>query len=196
MLDYSSMTDEMASELPPEQYLEWCNYEPEVATPSAWPLGSNEGRCGFVEAFCWFGEEVLFEAVNHAWNSLSEPRAMKCIYIGMYAGTGGSGKWALAQMLRQALREYLDYEGSPPWGQPDLDIHQFHAAAMEFWAVQRTYHQRVCQKYADILNGEPGRHQVQMDGEVIVGPWRALTNSCSAPSSIDPDELSDTNRIR
>jgi hypothetical protein len=176
MLDYSSITPEMAKDLPPDAWLEWVMWEPEVATPSAWPLGSNEGRCGFLEAFIWYGEEKLFEAVNHAWNSLSEPKAIKCVYIGMYAGTGGSGKWALAKMLRQALREWLDYDGHPPWEQPVTDIDQYHRAAMDFWAAEEVYHQRVIQNYADILNGEPGRHS-PVRSQVIQGPWAALTDN-------------------
>jgi hypothetical protein len=175
MIDYSTLTTEEVSNLPPELFQEWLNYEPEVPGPSTYHLGSNEGRCAFFDSFIWYGEEKLFEAVNHAWNSLSEPRALKCIYIGMYAGTGGSGKWALAKMLKQALREWLDYDGTPPWLQPLEDIHQFHQAATDFWAAQEVYHQTVIQKYADILNGEPGRHG-PIRSTVIAGPWLALNN--------------------
>lgn len=173
MIDYSSITPEMAKSLPPDQWLEWVMWEPEVPTPSAYHLGTHEGRCAFLDSFVWYGEEMLFEAVNHAWNSLSEPRALKCIYVGMYAGTGGSGKWALAKMLKQALREWLDFDGRPPWGEPVINIHEFHAAAMDFWAAQEAYHQTVIQKYADILNGEPGRH-APMRSRVITGPWLGL----------------------
>jgi hypothetical protein len=137
---------------------------------------------------------MLFDAVTHAWNSLSEPRAIKCIYIGMFAGTGGSGKWALAKMLRQALHEALDYDRTMPLGERCATIEDYHAAAMDFWAAQRVYHEAVFQKYADILNGEPGRHspypaRVLLGGsaqpnkdpervhEVIVGPWPALLHT-------------------
>src|SRR5438309_1874681 len=92
--------------------------------------------------------------------------------MGIYAGTGGSGKWALAKMLRQALHEYLDYRGSPPWGKSFSDIGQFHAAATEYFADDSGFYWHTVQRYADILNGEPGKHQAHID-RVIVGPWPA-----------------------
>jgi hypothetical protein len=151
--------------------------DPDPPTPSAWPLGSNEGRCGFLESYIWFGEVKLFEAVNHMWNSLREPKKLLSIHIGMYAGTGGSGKWALAKFLRRALRETLDYEGPAPWGQPYADIHEFHEAAMDYFAADRAHYERSIQKYADILNGEPGRHQPPSRPMVLVGPWIAPMGS-------------------
>ena len=36
------------------------DYEPPA--PSAYHLGSNEGRCGFLEAYIWRGEEELRRA--------------------------------------------------------------------------------------------------------------------------------------
>ena len=174
MIDYSTMTYEMAKDLPPEIFDEWLNYEPPpVPFPSEYHLGTNEGRCGFVAAYFWRGEEVLFEAVNHAWNSLSEPRAMKCIYIGMFAGTGGSGKWALAKMLRHGLKEALSYDGRPPWGKPITDVHEFHAAATDYLTAYWGQYDATIQVYADILNGEPGRH-APTRSQVIQVPWPAL----------------------
>lgn len=159
-----------------EEEIEELFAEPDVPPPSAYHLGSNEGRCGFLEAYFWRGEEALFESVNHAWNSLAEPRKLKTIYIGMWAGTGGSGKWAIAKTLRQALSEYLDYDRRPPWGQDFPDIHELHAAAMDYFAGDFAHYQRTIQKYADILGGEPGRH-APMQSHVIEGPWRALTDA-------------------
>ena len=173
MIDYSLITPEMAKELPPDKWWEWVNYDPPVPSPSEYHLGSNEGRCAFLDSFIWYGEDKLFEAVNHAWNSLAHPRPVKCIYIGMWAGTGGSGKWALAKVLKQALREWLDYDVKMPLGERYSNIHDYHAAATDFWAAQAVYHQGVIQKYADILNGEPGRH-APMPSTVIQGPWPAL----------------------
>jgi len=142
--------------------------EPGPPNPSEWPLGTNEGRCGFLESYIWFGEEKLFEAVNHIWNSMREPRKLLSIYIGMYAGTGGSGKWALAKFLRRALRETLDYEGPTPWERTYSTIDDFHCAAMDYFAADRAHYERSIQKYADILNGEPGRH-AEHSAQVVKG---------------------------
>lgn len=188
MIDYSKITPEMAEDLPPDQWLEWVNYEPPVPSPSEYHLGSNEGRCGFLSSYFWVGEDVLFEAVNHAWNSLSEPRKLKTIYIGMWAGTGGSGKWALAKMLRHALEEALSYDGEPPWEQPFDDIHVLHQAATDYFSADWAHYNRTIQKYADILNGEPGRHQVH-NALVIPGPWPGLNDTAALTS-----ELSRTGR--
>ena len=147
--------------------------EPGPPRPSEWPLGSNEGRCGFLESYIWFGEEALFEAMSHIWNSMRKPKNTLCVYIGMYAGTGGSGKWALAKFLRRALRESLDYDGQAPWGQQYPTVDRYHEAAMDYFAADMAHYYRTIQKYADILNGESGRH-AQHSAEVIKGPWRAL----------------------
>ena len=172
MVDYAEMISDEALALPKEEYQLWVEAQEDPPMPrvSEWPLGSNEGRCGFLESYIWFGEAALFEAVNHMWNSLEEPRKLRCIYIGMYAGTGGSGKWALAKFLRRALREALDYDGTPPWGKQYADIHEFHQVAMDYFAADYAHYERTIQKYADILNGEPGRHE-QHSARLIRGPW-------------------------
>src|SRR5438309_475383 len=129
-----------------EEWAEVLADPPDPPPPSAYPLGTNEGRCGFIESYMWRGEDALFESVNHAWNSLSEPRAIKCIYIGIYAGTGGSGKWALAKVLRRALREYLDYNPTPPWGQEFGSLDRLHEAAMNYFDSDWAFYQRTVQK--------------------------------------------------
>ena len=42
----------------------------EPPAPSAYPLGTNDGRCGFLEAYIWRGEDALWESVNHIWHQL------------------------------------------------------------------------------------------------------------------------------
>ena len=62
----------------------------EPPAPSAYPLGTNDGRCGFLEAYIWRGEDALWESVNHIWHQLAEPKALRCTMIGLAAGKGGS----------------------------------------------------------------------------------------------------------
>jgi len=158
-------------EMTPEEFDAWlAEPDREPPPPSAWPLHCNEGRRGFLESFMWRGEAALFESVNHAWNSLGEPRGPKCIYIGMWAGTGGSGKWAIAKMLRRALREALDYEGVQPDWEPGQTLEEFHQASMSYFEADHLHYERAIQKYADILNGEPGRHSLAK-AKLLFGPW-------------------------
>lgn len=137
--------------------------------PSAYPLHTNEGRCGFLEAYIWRGEVALFEAVSHIWSLLNEPKNLRCILIGYAARTGGSGKWALAMFLRRALRHSLDYEGEPPWGQYD-DVDELHLAAKAYFAASYSHYELMIQKYADILGGEPGARRPSTS-KILPGPW-------------------------
>ncbi len=142
-------------------------------TPSKYPLHTNEGRCGFLESYIWFGEVALFEAVSHLWALMAEPKDLRCIGIGIYAGTGGSGKWALAKFLRRALRESLDYEAPKPWDQQHADIQRSTRPRWTISPQTSPTTKRAIQKYADLLVGEPGRHSIH-SAQVIPGPWVAL----------------------
>lgn len=177
MNDYTEMSPSDALKLPIDEFKLWITAQddPDPPTPSAYPLHSNEGRCGFLESYIWFGEEKLFEAVSHIWDLLNEPKNVRCIYIGTHAGTGGSGKWALAKLLRRALREALDDGLAQPDWLPGQTLHDFHAASMAYFAASYAHYERTVQKYADILGGEPGRHDLH-SAHVIKGPWRALTH--------------------
>jgi hypothetical protein len=155
------------------------DWEENMPTPSQYPLHSNEGRCGFLESYIWFGEVALFEAVGHLWALMEEPKNLRCIGIGIHAGTGGSGKWALAKFLRRALRETLDFEAPKPWDEEHADIHAFHQASMDYFAADRAHYERTIQKYADLLVGQPGRHDTH-SAEIIPGPWVPL------PPAVDP----------
>ena len=111
------------------------------------------------------------------WHSLNEPKNLRCISIGIAAGTGGSGKVALAKFLRRALRESLDYDGT--WDQPFGSIDEFHKAAMSYFDSDFAHYERTIQKYADILNGEPGRHYVHT-AKLIIGPWTRSPENLNA----------------
>lgn len=165
-------TEKSVTEMTKEEFKAWlAEPDPEPAPPSAWPLTSNEGRCGFLEAYIWRGEEALFEAVSHIWKCLNHPKNERCIMIGALAGTGGSGKWALAKFLRRALRDALDDGLEAPWVRHSYpDLATLHQAAMGWFDASYAHYERAVQKYADILNGEPGRH-APVRCKVIQGPW-------------------------
>ena len=160
-----------------EEFSAWlAEEEPDPPPPSAYPLNSNQGRCGFLEAYIWRGEVALFESVSHIWHSLNEPKNARCIGIGLAAGTGGSGKWALARFLRRALRESLDYDGTQPWSRDYSTLDEFHAASMDYFAADYAHYERAVQKYADILAGQPERHAPHRFN-VLIGPWAMLRDA-------------------
>ncbi len=137
--------------------------------PSAYPLCTDEGRRGFLEAYIWRGEAALFESVMHIWNSLNPPKAYRCLLVGAAAGTGGSGKDALVPFLRKALREALDDGLIQPTGEGCADIHEYHKVSMDFFAASYNHYEKTIQKYADLLNG--GAPDVSPEATVIEGPW-------------------------
>lgn len=69
--------------------------EEEVLPPlSSWPLQTALGREQFLRQFAWVGEEALFEAVAHVWDSLAEPRKLRSTRMGIAARSGGAGRHA------------------------------------------------------------------------------------------------------
>ena len=142
----------------------------EPPPPSAYPLCTNEGRCGFLEAYIWRGEDAMFEAVNHIWSQLRPPKAYRCTLMGLAAGTGGSGKKALTPFLRRALRDALDDDLPQPWGEHYADIDAFHDAAMAYFAASQNRYETMIEKYASLMNGEIPH--VTDGAEVIQGPWK------------------------
>jgi hypothetical protein len=137
--------------------------------PSAYLLCTNEGRCGFLEAYIWRGEAALWESVNHIWSQLRPPKDVRCTNMAIAAGTGGIGKKALVPLLRRALREALDNDLVQPHIKDYPDIDAFHQASMAYFADDYGLYEKAVQKYADIINGGP--EQPAPEGVVIEGPW-------------------------
>lgn len=170
MIDYSAISGEEAINLPPEEFAAWLAWEPERPPISSFALHTNEGRVGFLEEYIWRGDEALFEAVNVLWDQLCDPKPERCFGIGLAAGTGGTGKWALAKFLKRALRESLDYDCPQPCGKDYPSIHEFHQASMEYFAADRAHYERTVQKYADLLVADPfGAHVPKC--KILPGPW-------------------------
>jgi len=147
------------------------DYEPPA--PSAYHLGNNESRCGFLEAYIWRGEDALWESVNHIWNQMLPPKAERCTAIGLAAGTGGTGRKALIPFLRRALRESLDHDIPKPWGLKYPDLETFHETAMAYFAASHNHYEKTIQKYANLMNcGEPP----QQTAQILQGPWIGPTH--------------------
>src|SRR5918998_2727232 len=92
----------------PEEMAAWVEWEPEPVPLTSFPLGSEDGRKAFLREFYGVGWDWLFQAVNHVWNSLAEPRSARCTAMGIAAGAGGTGKGALVKVMSTFLRDALD----------------------------------------------------------------------------------------
>ena len=164
------MSAEEARKLSPEDCRAWLDWEPEHPPLRSYALCTNEGRVGLLEEYIWRGDEALFEAVTVMWDQLCEPRAERCMGIGLAGGSGGTGKWALAKFLKRALREALDYDCPQPCWEPHQSIHEFHEATMAFFAADYAHYERTVQKYANLLVADPfGRPSATC--KLIQGPW-------------------------
>jgi hypothetical protein len=173
-MDEAALMEMSIMDMTDEEFEAWLAIEdPDPPPPSEWPLDTYEGRYGFLESYMWRGEIALFESVTHIWNLLNEPKDARCIGIGLAAGTGGTGKWALAKFLRHALHDALHNDIRPPWGQKFGSLDETHNAAMSYFEADYAHYERAVQKYADILGGESGRH-ASLESQLIQGPWRAL----------------------
>jgi hypothetical protein len=154
----------------------WLRAEPEpMPVPfKQFPLCTNEGRLAFLDEYIFWGEERMFEAVSHLWDSLCEPKDVRCIGIGLAAGTGGIGKVALAKFLTGALRAALDYEVPQPDWEDGQTIDEFHHATTAFFADSQHHFETQVQLYADLLVAIPGQQQYEPlppRFKLLQGPW-------------------------
>lgn len=151
--------------------------EPQQIPFSNFALCTDEGRRDFLEEYIFWGAERLFEAVGYIWDSLNEPKDARCIGIGIAAKTGGTGKAALAKFLHKALRSALDYEVPMPSPKGE-GLEKFQQDVASYFAADRDHYENAIQVYADILGGEPGRHQPPADN-LIQGPWHSARKNRS-----------------
>jgi hypothetical protein len=71
----------------------------------AYPLYDFASRRAFLSQVYWRGEDCLFEAVSHMWNSLKPSRDYRSAVILNAAGLTGSGKAAIMGMLKIFIAE-------------------------------------------------------------------------------------------
>jgi len=122
---------------------------------NSFALCRSDHRAAFLYEFCKVGEPALFEAVNHIWASLEEPREARCIAIGLAAKTGGKGKLALIHVLRACLKEVVTWGGSMPRPEEHASLGDWHRATMAAFAAEREREDGVYNCFAAILGGEP-----------------------------------------
>ena len=128
-------------------------FEPIIPLKS-FVLHDDGQREAFLCEFCKAGEPALFEAVNHIWSSLEEPREARCIAMGMAAGTGGKGKLALVHVLRACLKEVVTWGATPPDAEDYASLGEWHEATMNSFDDEWTRENEVYKRYAAILGGE------------------------------------------
>jgi hypothetical protein len=71
----------------------------------AFPLHDFNYRRAFLFQVYWRGEDCLFEAVSHVWNSLKPPKNYSAACITNAAGFSGATKAALMQMLKAFIQD-------------------------------------------------------------------------------------------
>ena len=130
-------------------------FEP-ILPLKSFALHDDGQREAFLCEFCKAGEPALFEAVNHIWSSLEEPREARCIGMGMAAGTGGKGKLALIHLLRACLKEVITWDVAMPRPEDQSTLCQWHQATMDAFEAEAAREDQVYKHYAAILNGLAG----------------------------------------
>ena len=169
---FEATTFEDLQKMSPEEVAAWFAWEPEPIPLTSFPLSSEEGRKGFLREFYGVGWDWLFQAVNHVWNSLAEPRSARCTAMGIAAKTGGTAKVALVKVLARFLEEALDSITPIPPRAEYKQLAAWHEASMLTWDADEARLQTLLQTYANVLNGSPLVRVSPPSGQLIPGPWR------------------------
>lgn len=131
--------------------------EAKAALITSLHLGDEQQRQNFLWQYYAQGDEALFAAVNHIWNSLGGNRAAHCALVGSLSGTGGSGKAALALTLQQFLQECLAFNAELPRLADFPDVDSWHLACLKCWEDDAAHARAQCRRYSAFLDGrKPG----------------------------------------
>ena len=141
------------NELTSDQISEWAAWEPEPLPMSYYSLADQEQRTDFLYQYCWYGEPLLMAAVSYIWDSLAEPRELRCTLIGQACGAGGTGKMALVNMLNQMLAECNEIGTVMPDKASHAGPKDYHGAVMDHFSTMADQERDLCRAYGDILNG-------------------------------------------
>lgn len=140
------------------------------------PLHTHEWRVAFLRELYMQGYPSLLAGVSRAWALMERPKAARCTYVGILAGTGGKGKKALFNFMRAMIQEALAI-GQPI---PRIDNHPsleaWNRAVYEQWANEHHATELVIEKYAYLLVGRTAPER-ELPGIVLVGPWHPTVNS-------------------
>lgn len=140
-------------ELTHEQKVEWAAWEPESPLLTSVSLADPEQRADFLYQYCWYGEPLLMAVVSHIWDSLAEPRELRCTLIGQASGAGGTGKMALVNMLNQMLAECNQIGTVMPDKARSRGPDDHHAAVMDHFSTMAEQERALCMAYGAILDG-------------------------------------------
>ena len=124
-----------------------------ISDLTAYTLNDDESRREFLFTFYWLGGTALFAAVSHVWDRLAEPREWRCTQIGQLSGTGGQGKAALLLTLQKLLAEALETNSPLPSRDEFETLSGWHDAVMQSFAADEAAARKVCDNYAQILDG-------------------------------------------
>ena len=133
----------------------WALAEEPLESVTSFPLATVEGRRAFLHQFYWIGEEALFQAVSHVWDSLGEPREGRTIQMGLEAGTGRKGKAAIAKVLMKFLGEALASINPIPDREGYATLDEWHEASMATFHKDEADVAKLILLYSAILNGGP-----------------------------------------
>lgn len=125
-----------------------------VSLITSYNLGDDQQRQAFLWQYYALGDNALFAAVNHIWNSLGGNRAAHCALVGSLSGTGGGGKAALALTLQQFLHECLAFNAELPRIKDYPDVDSWHLACLKSWEDDAAHARAQCRRYSAILDGQ------------------------------------------
>jgi hypothetical protein len=136
-------------------------------------LGTPQGRVDFLWRLSELGEEGLWAATAHVWDSLASPKAYRTAAMAQAANVEGSGKVGLMSFLAKFLTDFEAETNPPPLPEPTDYI------SAELWqqAVQRHFQVGeeamllVIDRYSTIMNGDEAR-PMPSQGKVLKGRWR------------------------
>lgn len=172
-------------ELSPEQFGELADWEPPPILMNSFDLSVDEQRQRFLYQYQWKGDQVLFPAVAHIWNSLEGQRGGHCILVGLLSGTGGKGKNALRLTLQQFLADCLDGPDMIPKAAEFGSLEEWNRAVQNQWSGEEERVLALCARYSAILDGRCPCDRSPSDpvnsangghrrpAAVILGPWRS-----------------------
>jgi hypothetical protein len=146
------------ADLSEEQIFDWVMWEPDPVPLTSFCLADPEQREAFLYQYCWVGETALFAAVSHIWDSLTEPRKLRCTLMGAACGSGGKGKMALVQMLHQFFERFMEAGGPMPLAGECDTIDTHHEAAMNHFENMAAAEQALVKYYAGVLGGAAVPH--------------------------------------
>lgn len=139
---------------------------------SAFPLDTHDGRVCFLRELYMQGYPAVFEAVSHAWKLMQEPKAARCTYNGIIAGTGGTGKKALYNFFRNLISEALAVDQPIPTIGTFRSLEAWDRAVRQQWDREADQVEQIIQCYAGLMIGQAPA-PLQQRGNVLVGPWPA-----------------------